>query len=394
MSAVLDITEAKGSLGTTRRYASTASSTASSGLEPGGSVRFAANERTYAMQHMAAELLPDQGVALCGRCCVSEADGVQLVRDTTGRAYARGLIRCKSVWACPVCAAKIAEQRRQELITVLSNWRADGGHVSMLTLTLPHHMGQSLEIVLQTLHRALKLFTSGRNSIKTVVNSGNKGYFGMIRALEVTHGLNGWHPHEHILILTDKPLDDDDKLRLQTRWAACLESAGFATPRPDVAAQLQDGSAAADYVSKTGWGMAEELSRAHMKKARGGRTPLQLLEAASLGDEWAASLFVEYAHVFKGRKQMFMSPAIKQYLAEVDKVVREDIEIIEEEQIEVAEVVGYVSSSVWALIYRYKMRAHLFNAIENDGADGLQSTLELLEVVHRDACRRRSRSVA
>ena len=34
------------------------------------------------------------------------------------------------------------------------------------------------------------------------------GADGSIRALEVTHGQAGWHPHVHVLLLTSAPLAD------------------------------------------------------------------------------------------------------------------------------------------------------------------------------------------
>ena len=35
------------------------------------------------------------------------------------------------------------------------------------------------------------------------------GKIGHIKALEVTHGRNGWHPHYHILIFTHQELPPD-----------------------------------------------------------------------------------------------------------------------------------------------------------------------------------------
>ena len=45
------------------------------------------------------------------------------------------------------------------------------------------------------------------------------GKIGHIKALEVTHGRNGWHPHYHILIFTKQELPKDyDTAPLLELW--------------------------------------------------------------------------------------------------------------------------------------------------------------------------------
>jgi hypothetical protein len=48
-----------------------------------------------------------------------------------------GLQTCGSVWACPVCSAKIAERRRVEIMAAMAAHKAAGGWVNLLTLTAP-----------------------------------------------------------------------------------------------------------------------------------------------------------------------------------------------------------------------------------------------------------------
>ncbi|MCY1703440.1 protein rep [Deinococcus sp. SL84] len=337
---------------------------------PGNEARLQANDYKYKLQRCAARLLPEESVCKCGRHAV-DSRGVQVVKDGAGRAFTRGLVRCKSVWHCPVCAAKIAEKRRSEYVQLLKAWRANGGHVYMLTLTLPHNAGQGLVDVLTILLRAWDLFNSGRNALPTMLE--DIDLFGQLRALEVTHGDNGWHPHQHILLFTREYLLPQHIEYIQQRWASLLAALGFPTVRPDVAAQVQGGDHAAEYVSKTGWGMAEEISRAHTKKGgRGGQTPFQLLESAALGCQRSARLFQEYAVAFKGRKQVFMSRSLAAFAADHQLEELDDAVIIEREEMEVAEIVGYIAQEHWNLIYRYEMRAELLHAVELRGAAGLE----------------------
>jgi hypothetical protein len=55
-----------------------------------------------------------------------------------------GLVTCGSVWACPVCAAKVAAARAEELAAVLDKPHEDGGSAFMLTLTIRHRAGDRL----------------------------------------------------------------------------------------------------------------------------------------------------------------------------------------------------------------------------------------------------------
>jgi hypothetical protein len=60
------------------------------------------------------------------------------------------------------------------------------------------------------------------------------GLVGYVRAVEVTHGRRGWHPHLHVLLLTQAPLDLDE-LRdlhrfLRDRWGRRVTALGFRAP--------------------------------------------------------------------------------------------------------------------------------------------------------------------
>lgn len=353
--------------------------------EPGTPERLLSTDTKYKLQRAAGRLLPLEAVASCGRVCIG-SEGVQVVRDASGRAYTRGLSRCSNVWHCPICAAKIIEQRRQNLVQLLKNFRAEGGHVAMMTLTLPHHVHQPLKVVKAALLEAFRKFNSGRTRLNTILEDAD--YVGLVRALEVTHGFeNGWHPHLHILIFTRRQLVAADIERLRSLWCASIARQGFASIRPDVACQVQNGASAAEYVSKGGWGMAEEITKATVKKGQGGRNPLQLLERAALGCVESGKLFQEYALEFKGNKQMFMSPAVKSIMDDYKLDQKEDSEITQEENIEVEEVVGRVANCDWALIYRFELRAELLNRVEQSGADGLHEVVEIARLLRKAGLR-------
>ena len=65
------------------------------------------------------------------------------------------------------------------------------------------------------------------------------------------------------------------------RWAFYCEKAGLGTPSYAHGIKLDDGTKASDYVTK--WGLEDEMTKGHTKKAKaGGETPFDLLRAALL----------------------------------------------------------------------------------------------------------------
>lgn len=68
--------------------------------------------------------------------------GVHASREH-GRAFYSDLVLCGSVWACPVCAAKIQERRREKSPAI--DWAyAEGLQPTMVTLTFPHYVWRVL----------------------------------------------------------------------------------------------------------------------------------------------------------------------------------------------------------------------------------------------------------
>lgn len=131
---------------------------------------------------------------------------------------------------------------------------------------------------------------------------------GFIRALEVTHGDNGWHPHLHVLFFLDRAKDLDALGDwMFARWQKIVKRMGFGTPSGNAwdwkLAVSPEG--AAEYITK----IASELTHAHMKEGRnGGRSPFQILsDYAALRNNRDAELFRDFAKSFKGARQLTYS---------------------------------------------------------------------------------------
>ncbi|MBC7773828.1 MAG: protein rep, partial [Phycisphaerae bacterium] len=200
-----------------------------------------ARVQRFILQSVARKFLPKSRTDKCLRLRQGSKE-IQVWQSIEHKttSYA-GLQTCGSVWACPVCSAKIAERRRVEIIAAMAAHKAAGGVVNMLTLTAPHQRADNLRDLLAKQAVALKFFFKDF-SAKTVFKE--MGVIGQIRALEVTHGRlstfnNGWHPHYHILQFAGLGVDLvcfdavqmlDWAMRLYPRWAACCVRAGLGEP--------------------------------------------------------------------------------------------------------------------------------------------------------------------
>ena len=285
-----------------------------------------------------------------------------------------GLQTCGSVWACPVCAAKIAERRRAEIQTAMALHQAAGGCVNMLTLTCPHQRTDNLAELLAKQAKALNRFWADRAS-KAVFSE--MGIIGQIRALEVTHGRlseqnNGWHPHYHVLQFGGSGVDlsrfnepqmKDWQVRLYLVWANACKRAGLGEPSYAHGLKLDDGSKAAKYVSK--WGLEDEMTKGHTKKAISGETPFDFLRSylADKEDKQAGALFKEFAETFKGKRQLHWSKGLKKRFAIGEKTDEQLSTEIEDS----ARLLGKITIEQWRDVLASKGRGTVLQLAASGG---------------------------
>ena len=277
-----------------------------------------------------------------------------------------GLQTCGSVWDCPVCAAKIAERRRVEIITAMASHKAAGGLVFLLTLTAPHKKTDKLGDLLAMQATALKYFNQDR-AVRQVFDS--MGVVGSIRALEVTHGRkseynNGWHAHYHILefaginaegVCFDDAQRNDWAVKLYLRWAHCCERAGLETPSFAHGLKLDDGNKAASYVSK--WGLEDEMTKGHTKKSAQGETPFDFLRShlADEDDHQALKLFREFSENFKGKRQLYWSTGLKRRYA-IGEASDDELNNMMDDY---AELLGTITLEQWRVVLKADARGEV-----------------------------------
>jgi len=339
----------------------------------------------YVLQDAAARLLPGERVAVClrWRAPVNPAAGKSayiwptadvFYNSGTERASYRNLIVCNRLWVCPVCAARISEQRRTELATAAEN--SDYG-VVMLTLTMRHTITDNLSSMVAAITGVYRALKSGRwwQDVKH-----EYGVIGDVRALEITYGEHGWHVHIHALVFTERALTDHDRNTLEhavkTRYLETLRRTGYEADWQHGAWLTAEHTYIHEYLAKFGrlpkinldgskWTIYHELTKSNQKRARStdGLTPFGLLLAYVSGDKQAGIKFVEYARVFKGYHQLQWSRGLK-HLLHIDEVPDADAGTDSD-----AGYVMSVESGEWDEIARAGLRAQLLRATEQFHGD-------------------------
>ena len=338
----------------------------------------------FPLQSVARGILPESRTAKCLRIRAHNSDVQVWKSKEHGTTSYAGLQTCGSVWACPVCSAKIAERRRVELLDAMDMHKAQGGSVSLLTLTTPHQRGDNLVELLAQQGTALQSFLRDRK-VREVFSE--MGYLGQVRALEVTHGRksarnNGWHPHFHILQFHQVKGSEADRkdwtARLYLRWVAYCQKAGLGTPSYAHGIKLDDGMKAAQYVTKGMWGLEDEMTKGHTKKAKaGGESPFDLLRAvmADPNDRQAAALFKEFAEAFKGKLQLSWSNGLKARFMVDEKSDQE----LSEEKDDLAVLLGLLTVHQWRDVLKVKGRGVLLDIAAKGGWTNVQSYLHAIQ---------------
>lgn len=334
----------------------------------------AARLERWALQSVAREILPKSRLAGCLRYRVKGAPAVG-VKYSKARARASycNLQTCASVWACPICAAKISECRRSDLVKLVAAHRAAGGTVLLVTRTFPHYRTDRLQDLLAGLKVAEDKYRQGAPWARIKKRFAIEG---TVRAIECTYGSNGWHPHIHELVFIASQSSSDPhgtveaelKLALYNRWSSACLRAGLPLPSLEHGVDVRDGTYAAAYASK--WGIESELTKWHVKHGKTESiTPFDFLRIAIQSDDAAAivaarALFAEYANSFKGRRQLVYSPGLRD-LYDLDPEQSDEEAAAGEEPD--AELLGHLEPSHWKAILKAGMRGQLLEAINAAG---------------------------
>jgi len=335
----------------------------------------AARSERWSLKSVVHDLLPDTRMCRCHRWRKKNENVKVLLNTEYSRAFLSGLQSCGSVWGCPICAAKISERRRAELERAIEQAKQLGLQVMLLTLTIPHGMGDDVGTITDNLidsWDSIKRNRAGRtlrDQIELV---------GTIRAMEVTYGANGFHPHLHILLFIKSDVRPSEVQRLYAPlWQSACVKQGLPRPSDRHGCKVDDGSKAAAYVAKGGWGLESEMTKGHTKTAGDGKgmTPWDMLKKVfNDGDEQAGRLFKVYYENFKGRRQLCWSKGLKAMLSVVDLSDEE----LAGQELEPATVLAELTLDQWRAIYKTKSESVILDVAEKnpDALDDLVKRIE------------------
>jgi len=256
-------------------------------------------------------------------CTCGNGDGgdtMTVGKNQYGRRVTLGIITCKSVWTCPVCADSITARRRDEVRDVLNGYQyQEQGYVYMLALTLPHTREQRLRDVAGALKQSWNKFVQSGAYPKIKNEIGLQGY---IKTMEMTVNTGaGWHPHFHCLFFVKHELTEQARLdieqRLYDRWALLVEKQGMGKCNRSIFqfTRALNPEQATDYALKGN--LSSEMTGWHKKHAKGGGyTPFALLDVIRTSNnpkkvKWAKGLFREYGDYVKGSRYTTYSKSLK-----------------------------------------------------------------------------------
>lgn len=313
----------------------------------------------------------------CGRSLVRGESAVSVNRSGDGSGYG-GLARCSSVSSCPVCSARIRQGRADQIDAAGLEWLNRGGQLAFLTLTMPHDRPDPLEGTLSALKQGWR--DVQQNKAFRAAKVGR--LFGQVRAIEVTRGESGWHPHMHILLFLEATVGSDglDALTgaVTSAWNASILRSGFRSPSAAHGVNVQlvesrdQGKQLARYLTKVqddfgagSWGVGAEMTRGDLKagKRKASRVPFEILaNVVETGHAGDLVLWHEYEAAMRGVRVIEPSRGLLDALGVKD---------LPDEQIdewgEDCETVTTISAADWKLVCRYGADSDILDLVDAGG---------------------------
>ncbi len=320
---------------------------------------------------------------------------VQLCLSKNKNVYFKGLKTCASASTCPVCAASINERKANDMRLMANQSAAMGHKMSLLTLTTPHTSSDKIEDLLPKITEALACFWRGAWATRF---KKKYGIIGNVRSFEVLHGSNGWHPHFHLVVVSNDKLpstnrsdkgfaldnQSDDWLHILKRWQNVSIKCGLGMPNFN-GLDIQNGDKAGEYITKFGsdeqiletksgkkitWDMMDEATKGMTKIGKkGSRTPWGLLADSAdttLPKEFRQQskfLFLFYARAIKGKSLLRWSKGLRDHF-DLGKELTDE-EILNNPQDEL-ESLSHILPIEWEKILKLKQR-HVPKALIRSG---------------------------
>lgn len=346
-------------------------------------------------------------ISHCGRVPLGQDVALRRTATDDGGFVAgiAGVVTCGSVWACPVCSAKISGRRAEQIQDLLYRWKSQtGGRVVMLTFTVRHNASDSLKSVWDAVSKGWRAASNGKHwdalqrvhGTPMVSRGVERHRVPLIRVVEVTHGKNGWHVHVHALALVNANTTAEDvdgiTRTLWGRWNAAVERAGFAggsfaACEGHLVTPGTETNALSEYFTKAVYEVTLGATKdAHgdnltpfgilrsIMRHRAGELELDDAEFLRLVRAWG-----EWEQGSRGRRQLSYSHGLREFLNVGDQGT--DEEIASEVAGTVEDTVAVIDGDTWRGVWSFGLLTQLLDATELEGHAGAVRVLETARVM-------------
>ena len=331
--------------------------------EAESAVRQDRRERRFAQRQALWAITSLDRVRKCGRTTNGNVgDGLAAIVVNGSVAHWAGFCTCGSIWACPVCSAKIRATRADEIArAVAAHMTRDGGTAWMVTLTARHKRHHDLAPLFDAVANGWRKLMSGRawagDPKRGVLGERDRlGVRGNIRSMEVTYGTrNGWHPHLHVVLLLSKETGEELAYaihRWDKTWRAWMKKQGFEPSKEHGVkwSKVTTPEEAGEYIAKTQEGkhIGNEIARGDFKKGKFSTlAPFELLEYfRQTGDMAVLPVWQEYEQGTHRRRAITWSRGLRAELLGDEPELSDD-EVAAEE----------VGGETWAILPAESLRA-------------------------------------
>ena len=151
------------------------------------------------LQDAVRSIMPKHRTAACHRHRLGRS-AVTVSVTEHGTTRLGGLMVCSAHHICPCCHHRKMAHDRGTATDIVREHYASAGFMVDTTFTVAHNKNESLATVLARLESTWDALRS--KPIWRELEA-ELGIVGCIRRLEITLGLNGWHPHYHVSFLCD-----------------------------------------------------------------------------------------------------------------------------------------------------------------------------------------------
>jgi hypothetical protein len=284
-----------------------------------------------------------------------------------------GLNACNLPWICPLCAAKIAQKRQEELEIAINNCRKEGGVIYLSTYTIAHTKHDKLGDLLRAQEAAMKRTQQGQTAQKI---KRDFEVIGSVSVREITWSPNaGFHPHYHVLTFFRKEINAEAYATImRERWEKATEHEGLRVNEHGFRFDPTYG-AVHQYVTKIGrrptdtvWSSSAEMTKSHIKEGRsdGGISPFRMLDLINEGEEGYSEIFKEYALRTKGKHQFVWSHNLRRELGIERKALLDTERENESEEENIA--LAFIPHGQWKVVLVNNLHAEILEIARSGNA--------------------------